>query len=448
MPRVCDWKNLQVGDIFSIVNPTPELAYQIGIYIPTHQLLTLREDKYICYVPGKAAVTRHPSHPGYNRGFVDQPVEVYEMSELPHHKLFGSLVSKVTNTTGSDPEIFVVRGQERRTLLPAYKFLPKQADAQTAAGHYHSINSFHPRVKSFAYRDGFAAECFIQPVSCHGYLIDFLRDGMQNVLKAATTYDRTAKLTLRNTFTIPKVTMDAATDEDVALGCMPSANAYDDAPMPPTDAREFRLRFAGGHVHLGMALPPNHVAAVVKACDVTAAIPAVAIFASLDNPVRRQFYGRAGEYRNPKHGLEYRTLSNAWLATPEIAHLMLNLVRTGAKVGINGYNKYFGLEDKAVQEIINFCDVPAARKYVLDHLDMYLALLSSEGLTNAWNERSRYALKTLVEGGIEALFPDFEDLEKNWKLTGTWWDHSNRLEATWGAKCNTVNIPVASNTAG
>jgi hypothetical protein len=52
---------------------------------------------------------------------------------------------------------------------------------------------------------------------------------------------------------------------------------------------------------------------------------------------RRQIYGRAGEYRLPDHGLEYRTLSNFWLRAYPLFSLVMGLSRLAVSVVYSSY---------------------------------------------------------------------------------------------------------------
>ena len=119
------------------------------------------------------------------------------------------------------------------------------------------------------------------------------------------------------------------------FGCSPDFNAY--ANGGPCDPVEMRLlaedtgewRFAGGHIHLGYdkkdELPRFVVAAFAD------------IFIGLNTirwdrqGKRREFYGRPGRFRPTPYGMEYRTLSNAWLLrrqrTEQVACDALALLR-------------------------------------------------------------------------------------------------------------------------
>jgi hypothetical protein len=111
--------------------------------------------------------------------------------------------------------------------------------------------------------------------------------------------------------------------EALALGCDPDFNAYtlnrNPAPQPPKPS----IRSAGGHVHLGWntgmsAFSREHIlacSALVAELDYSLGVPSLSW--DHDN-LRRTIYGKAGAFRPKSYGLEYRTLSNAWLQSPEL----------------------------------------------------------------------------------------------------------------------------------
>lgn len=372
------------------------------------------------------------------------PVEVVEnvTDLMDYSNVRGTRqLMKPNQSTGTDPEIFVTRGVARKTLLPAFKFLPTKAEAKKA---------FTGTITgAYGYRDGFAAEAYIGARSCHGYLMDTIRAGLQKIRSAARDYDRTAELTIQNTFTVPAITMQHATDEEVELGCKPSLNAYGDIVSQPTDPRGFRLRFAGGHVHLGLGSSlearrhrDHFVEDMVRGCDLIAGVTSVAMLEGVDDPRRRMYYGRAGDYRlteygsgseyssTPMCGLEYRVLSNAWLAHPKFAHLTLNLVRVGLKIGNLRMAGTMGLQPEEVQEIINYCDVPKARKWVNSHFDLLVTLLTGDGC-GMYPTKAREAFKLAVNESMPALFKNYADLKRNWRLESSWTLHSNNSAETW-----------------
>lgn len=87
------------------------------------------------------------------------------------------------------------------------------------------------------------------------------------------------------------------------------------------------LRTAGGHIHLGTELGKSHETCVmlVRMLDLFLGIASLVLDPSSDSLTRRKLYGSAGRYRQPSYGVEYRTLSNFWLASPELVELVYDL---------------------------------------------------------------------------------------------------------------------------
>jgi len=279
-------------------------------------------------------------------------------------------------------------------------------------------------------------------------------------------HDKDANLTLQNVVPIdPEILANASADQ-IALGCSPSKNAYGDQVDLPTDARTLPFRVAGGHIHFGMSNmnPPkgeatreerNELAA--KWMDMVVGVPAVALFEGIDSPTRLRFYGRAGEYRNKSYGLEYRTLSNAWLGHPAIAHLIWNLARTGVSIPDQGFPiqtpaKELKFDEDEIKNIINNCDAEAARAFIKKHKVIYENALAvnygryaeMDPTANPTKDPLSNIVKKafdLFDVGVKKAMPDYENIEKNWKLDkGQWLSHTDNSYLTWSHYCKNIQI--------
>ena len=119
---------------------------------------------------------------------------------------------------------------------------------------------------------------------------------------------------------VPSVVFDAdQLDNEAAqtFGCDPDYNAYTGDENPRPEAGEGgRLRTAGGHIHVGYSDSDEHSAReLVKAMDLFLAIPSM----FMDSDTRRRtMYGNAGAFRKKSYGVEYRTLSNFWIANERL----------------------------------------------------------------------------------------------------------------------------------
>jgi hypothetical protein len=92
------------------------------------------------------------------------------------------------------------------------------------------------------------------------------------------------------------------------FGCEPDFNAWtgeiNAKPAPPHQY----MRSAGGHIHVETKRNPAEVA---RYMDLYHAVPSV----MMDNGIeRKQMYGKKGAFRPKPYGMEYRVLSNFWIA--------------------------------------------------------------------------------------------------------------------------------------
>ena len=152
------------------------------------------------------------------------------------------------------------------------------------------------------------------------------------------------------------------------FGCSPDFNAYEHgAPLPPIDLRVLRTdggewRFAGGHLHLGYSMEIPHFV-VAAFCDVIIGLNSLEFDKQGE---RRKFYGTAGRFRPTKWGLEYRTMSNAWIHklddTIQMTHLAEEFGQflTNTPKGVM-QKLYTGLMWGDIREAINTEDADWAR---------------------------------------------------------------------------------------
>lgn len=98
------------------------------------------------------------------------------------------------------------------------------------------------------------------------------------------------------------------------FGCEPDFNAWMGGHMNPRPrARNKNLRSCGGHIHIALEETDDPLA-VIQAMDLFVGC----LMLEFDNDVmRRELYGKAGAFRKKPYGVEYRTASNAWIATDE-----------------------------------------------------------------------------------------------------------------------------------
>jgi len=357
----------------------------------------------------------------------------------------GVEIASFIPSSGCDPEIFVRGGDGK--IMPAFVFLTDKKHAQEVNGTYSP------------YWDGFQAEYTTPAQSCLMVLHDYIRQGLNAVLQAARAKYPKAQLTIENTVQIPESMLTEADDKYVQFGCSPSLNAYDDSPAIPGDARTFPWRFAGGHMHTGVGrIGKGTARAIVKACDGIVGVASVGMFAGIDTPVRRATYGRAGEYRLPKHGLEYRVLSNAHLCHPAVSHLTFELFRLSVRAGIAGVYPYlWDAKEEEVRDCVNMCDVTKAREIIKRNEKGLMWLLQKRGWINNPHDRywhrniGAWIFKVIYEGVSSIVDPT--KIEENWYLIPSsnaakkWQSNSIGVNCTWNSIVSNLPEPVPSAKA-
>lgn len=147
-----------------------------------------------------------------------------------------------------------------------------------------------------------------------------------------------------------------------------------------------RMKFKDVHIrYFTETLALRMVRENVKLMDLFVGIPSTLLERS--GADRRRIYGRAGEYRTPIHGLEYRTASSIIIRTPDIYTLFLGWARIPLRICMQNLPKYpdivmirnnsnhsqikttnkifkelLKIPDKDIQKAINECDLPLGKK--------------------------------------------------------------------------------------
>lgn len=352
-------------------------------------------------------------------------------------------VDKVTKAThaaayytagaiGSDPEVFLTRKTTSGTevLAPAWKYLPT---AKTTPNFY---------------ADGFAAEIKPQAWGCNLSHLGYVKELLENVLAKCNSVTPTipVKFNIKNYTKIAKKHLVEAPDEAVQLGCSASYNVYDERLEMPTDGRKLEYRTAGGHLHIGCGnQSAETVGVVVRNCDLVAGVGSVLLFQGFEDARRRVLYGRAGEFRLPKHGIEYRVPGSAILGSPTGFVIMMDLVKQAANWGIARCDlmEVLKIDRDKVREIINTLDVNAARELYeqypwIWHRAMGLAYRYAVSMTDASTSRVAKVLNAVFTRGlgeIKGLKATGRVYDKNrtdWDTTGEIMPYTfGDVETTW-----------------
>lgn len=230
---------------------------------------------------------------------------------------------------GCDPEFFFSRDGK---VIGSEKVLPKEGVDSVVASY-----SDHSSGKIVI--DGVQAELNPAPNTCRQSLsYNISRCFITMKSELLTGEGKDVKLDFSPTVTVDKEEIDSLSDGSKRFGCAPSNNAYRAAQKSnkiKVNAEKYPYRSAGGHIHLGRiggaamaswrGLEKPEV--LVPALDVLLGNTCVLIDRDPGNIERRKLYGKAGEYRVPAHGVEYRTLSNFWLRNYTLMSFAFGLAR-------------------------------------------------------------------------------------------------------------------------
>ena len=188
------------------------------------------------------------------------------------------------------------------------------------------------------------------------------------------------------------------------LGCDPDFCAYSEDPFAanPRPDGASGLRSAAGHLHIGWGadIPtdhPDHIAICrdfIKQLDCYVGLAMTTFDTDTE---RRKLYGKAGAYRPKSYGVEYRTPSNAWIASRarrQFIHSMVSSAITNMQTS-NPIFKQLASKDYQrkygnVAEIINAGDATSALRILKEVCGVYVPELSAKP---AQTEASEKALK-------------------------------------------------------
>jgi hypothetical protein len=346
-----------------------------------------------------------------------------------------SAVSLSGCTVGTDPEIFIVDKKEE--IIPAFSFLPSKKEDKSKI----SDGSYVDRI----FWDGFQAEFTLKANSCLAYLTDSLQHGLSLLLKKAKEADKDAHFTYKSVLDIPYSILNGCSPEHRELGCTPSHNAYGETDhLVGLDPSVLPFRFAGCHLHFGFQGTKETAENCVKAIDALCGIMSVALLQGMEDPRRRHYYGRAGEYRLPAHGLEYRTLSSAVLASPVLFHLCYDVARAALflKLRSPAVRYIKGYKWETIANTINNYDVSKAKKIIKANESVFTAILTTK---YGHVDKTKRILDMIYEGARN--FFDIDDIDGNWRLSSSWNSHSgasNCCVANWtsGRKKATIKKTI------
>lgn len=252
---------------------------------------------------------------------------------------------------GADPELFVKKNgvfESAHGLIPGNKEYPT------------------PVPNGAVQVDGMALEFNIHPADDESKFVYNISDVMNTLMSMVPDYEVVATPVAHFT----KEYIDSQPEEAKMLGCSADFNAWTGC-INPKPNQERPMRTAAGHIHIGWGdgfdiRNPEHIEnceGVVKQLDYYLGLPSLLYD---DNTDRRSMYGAAGCYRPKPYGVEYRVLSNKWLASVDLMKWVFNNTMIGVKKFFNGE-----MLTKDIQKIINKSDVKAAKRIIMkNHIEV------------------------------------------------------------------------------
>lgn len=324
--------------------------------------------------------------------------------------------------TGTDPEVFIL--DEHGQVIPAFNFLPAKDKPSKHSGG------------GGCFWDGFQAEFTMAAQSCHAYAVDYIQFGLSELYRLARVHNPKAELTYKCVMDLTEEAIKKAGKKHMELGCDPSQNAYGPAThLTGLNPSDLAFRFAGFHIHLGRpGLAQPIVERIVKALDAIVGVLSVSLFREMEDVRRRKFYGLAGEYRTPKHGIEWRALSSCAMCHPAVTHLLLDLSRQVAAMTILGLDRLWKHDEGEARQCVNDLDQDLAASILKRNKDLLEKMLvkvygDKHPLTRTGSGRGKGKVHknalSLIFDGAKTWLP-VDQMAENWCLRGEtkWANHS------------------------
>lgn len=323
---------------------------------------------------------------------------------------------------GADPEIFLTLDGK---VVGAERAIPE--DGVHVSGTTLNSLATHANVANglSMVRDGVQVELNLPPTHCREWLvleISYAFKRLNEHLKAMTASGRQFEISFRQIVDVDAEELKALSKDSRRLGCAPSFNWYNPMATIGVDPDTYTKRSAAGHLHFG--LPPHLMSErerLAPLCDILIGNTCVLIDRDPAQVERRKVYGRAGEFRVPRHGFEYRTPSNFWLRSKELVSFVAGLMRLTTYVLDTAVDEKGWPADQALLDLVSLPDIEKA----INNNDLALARANFEGVKiflqrhlpssiKHHQETSLDAdklslfekfLEGIDEGGIERWFP-------------------------------------------
>lgn len=248
--------------------------------------------------------------------------------------------NKTTILVGADPEVFMFKNG---APVSAHNMIPGDKK-----------NPF--KVKHGAVQvDGMALEFNIDPAKDEQEFVTNLTAVMRTLKEMVPGYDLIATPVAE----FGDAYMSTQPMEALEMGCEPDFSAWDNGAVNPRPNGAANFRTGAGHVHIGWTKDvdphdPAHMEACImasKQLDWALGLGSMMYDGDMVAAKRRTLYGAAGCFRPKPYGVEYRTLSNAWLKSEELMAWVFRTTTKAIEDLMNGEAYGSGLNQ--AQTIIN-----------------------------------------------------------------------------------------------
>lgn len=309
---------------------------------------------------------------------------------------------------GSDPEFFFMKGGK---VVPSSKVI---------------------KGGSIVVPDGFQGELNPLTDGCRQVSGNRICDALELANDFAERAGAT--LALRVGVDVDRETFFSLPADERAFGCSPTRNVYEKTKRPRGTRTRFRA--GGGHVHLGglgvLRLYQSKPKELIQLMDIVCGTLCVLVDRDPANIARRKYYGRAGEHRPKRYGVEYRVPSNFWLQSYTLWSMVSGLLRNAINIASDEQATKLVLDKinmKDVRDAINNNDKELAMKVFQQYKEIvvhnrfdfkgglcYVNISQFEKWVNKADPISE-----VVEGDIENVLNSWEEHREFGDVPGLEW---------------------------
>ena len=265
--------------------------------------------------------------------------------------------------------------------------------------------------------DNVMAECAVKPGKSRQEVIDNFKEFLSIYADMVRPYQLTVQAS--------QIYPDSEMQHDGAreVGCDPDWCVYEmklkDAPKDAIKDSNFRS--CGGHIHLGGDVVNSDGVEpifVVHMLDLFLGVPSLWLDKDPTSSARRRLYGQAGRYRvqDSYGGIEYRSLGNFWLQSPELVGLIYDLTMFAVEfVENDSVSKLWSFNEEVYYASDSLPDAFVCLAYDPSQLKMGIDSGSQELVQHHWCVAQNLLPPSLLQD-IERESKPQGKLYRNWQL--------------------------------